>query len=88
MLSEAFFDAKGTKHCNLQDFYAWQYQKYEQLTKNRPKNANKDVQTHLRILPSFFPPRTPKNEVGGTGAPPGSLATTTTRRGIAGYRMG
>ena len=54
---------KAQKHCKLQDFYAWTVpKKYEKWTKNRPKKCpTRTSKTHLRILPSFFPPRTPKN---------------------------
>ena len=53
---------KAQKHCKLHDFYAWTVQKNrkndQKSTKKRPTRTSK---THLQILPSFFPPRTPKN---------------------------
>ena len=62
MLSEAFSRCQRHKNIiNYRNFTHGQYQKImkhlPKTDKNRPTRTSK---THLRILPSFFPPRTPK----------------------------
>ena len=63
MLSEAFFGCQRHKNIvNYTIFTRGHYQKKMKIdqksTKKRPTRTSK---THLQILPSFFPPRTPKN---------------------------
>ena len=63
MLSGDFFGCQRHKNIvNYTIFTRGQYQKNRKIdqksTKKRPTRTPK---THLQILPSFFPPRTPKN---------------------------
>ena len=63
MLAKAFFGCQRHKNIvNYTIFTRGQYQKNrkndQKSTKKRPTRTSK---THLQILPSFFPPRTPKN---------------------------
>lgn len=52
---------KAQKHCKLHDFYAWTVPKnYEKLAKNRPKNANKDLQNASSNFTLFFPTPNPQ----------------------------
>ena len=103
MLGKAFFGCQRHKNIvNYTIFTRGQYQKNrkndQKSTKKRPTRTSK---THLQILPSFFPPRTPKNvktpagwrilgEGRRQGRAPGQLklclASHTTRRGIAGIK--
>ena len=62
MLAKAFFGCQRHKNIvNYTIFTRGQYQKNrkndQKSTKKRPTRTSK---THLQILPSFFPPRTPK----------------------------
>ena len=63
MLAKAFFGCQRHKNIvNYTIFTRGQYPKNrkndQKSTKKRPTRTSK---THLQILPSFFPPRTPKN---------------------------
>ena len=62
MLAKAFFGCQRHKNIvNYTIFTRGQYQKNrkndQKSTKKRPTRTSK---THLQILPSFFPPRTPQ----------------------------
>ena len=85
MLSQAFFGCQ--RHKNIVNYTIFTRGQHQKNMKNPPKSdqkpPNKDLQNASSNLPSFFPPRTPKNvktpapwrifkKVGGTGAPPGS----------------
>ena len=62
MLSEAFFRCQ--RHKNIVNYRIFTRGQYQKIMKNWPKIDKKcptrTSKTHLRILPSFFPPRTRK----------------------------